>query len=1423
MLVSAPWLPDRPLMSMAPCASIGLTMSGQTPISGYVLTAPATALETPTWTSAGTVSGWTVSGNNVYETLSGNVGIGTSALQTALAVTNGNVGIGTWTAAGGSLIIRGSGNVGIGSAWPGTALDINGTARMTGFTLSNNGASQGNVLVTNAVGVGTWMPASTLPGTGTAPGGGQGAIQYNNAAAFSGDATKFAFDGTNIGIGTSGPHNKLDVLGNVGIGTIANSLYLTTPAPNGGMLIEGNVGIGSLSPGQLLDVRGTVRTTALAMSGQTPISGYVLTASDSAGDTTWTSAGAVSGWTVSGNNVYETLNGNVGIGTSALQTALAVTNGNVGIGTWTAAGGSLIVASGNVGIGSAWPGAALDVQGTMRGLSGLELGGSVANGTNSSALGFVDWRGNTYFFKQRLFGWRYSRWSGTITSSNLGSVAFGRNHLGTISATGIGAVALGDTDAGTILASNAGSFAMGYANGGTILASAQGSVVMGLEIAGLLQATGSAKCCYRSKCPAGNWNNNALAFGLSVVNPNSSSFMVGFTTTPTLTVTGTGVGIGTSSPFGGGLIVLPAATGNVGIGSLTPGQALDVQGTVRTTALAMTGQTPISGYVLTASDSAGDTTWTSAGAVSGWTVSGNNVYETLNGNVGIGTSALQTALAITNGNVGIGTWTAAGGSLIIKGSGNVGIGSAWPGTSLDINGTARMTGLTLSNNGAANGFVLVSNSVGVGTWMSATTLVTSSQWITDNSNDVYLPNRGNVGLGTFLTSTSALSVMNGNVGIGTWAPSALLTVNGNSILGTLSSNVDSIISSGTGSLAGGEAQDGGGKLGNITASSNGSLAFGYASGFFINSNIIANNTGSVALGASLSGTFQSTGQGSIAMGYVNQGTLLSTGQGSAAMGYVFGGTFQSTGNGSMTMGYESNGTLQATNIGSVAMGYASNPSTLQSTGVASVAMGQNVQAIANNAFALGLSVVNPNASSFMVGFNPTPTLTVTGTGVGIGTSSPFGGGLIVLPATTGNVGIGSLTPGQALDVNGTVRTTALAMTGQTPISGYVLTASDSAGDTTWTSGGVVSGWTVSGNNVYETFGGNVGIGTSALQTALAVTNGNVGIGTWTAAGGSLIIRGNGNVGIGSAWPGTALDINGTTRMTGFTLSNNNAANGNVLVTNSLGVGTWMPASTLAVNGTNFWLNTTAAGNVGVSTTNTVGIGTTAAGVGTGLTVMNGNVGIGTWAPAGSLVVMGGNVGIGSVQPGTLLDVQGTSRFLQGIEQGGAVASGTNAVAFGNVSTGTMTSSGIGSLVFGHTSGNLPSITSTGNGSSAGGSSLSIGANATITSSGGIAYGSVVSFPGETATITSSSASNSSIAMGFAEGIAGHVASITSSQDGTIAMGDAVGGTILSSISGSIAMGYAGSGEKLFTGNGTRSSSYGRSCTSHSKQFSCLWS
>ena len=102
---------------------------------------------------------------------------------------------------------------------------------------------------------------------------------------------------------TSTTTASLTVLGNIGVGTVAGDSYLTTAPPTGGEIIYGNVGIGSLAPGQKLDVKGTVRAIGFTMSGQTPVSGYVLTASDSAGDATWSSAGGISGWTTSGNDV----------------------------------------------------------------------------------------------------------------------------------------------------------------------------------------------------------------------------------------------------------------------------------------------------------------------------------------------------------------------------------------------------------------------------------------------------------------------------------------------------------------------------------------------------------------------------------------------------------------------------------------------------------------------------------------------------------------------------------------------------------------------------------------------------------------------------------------------------------------------------------------------------------------------------------------------------------------------------------------------------------------------------------------------------------------------------------------------------------------------------------------------------------------
>ncbi|MBF0505155.1 MAG: hypothetical protein HQL14_08675 [Candidatus Omnitrophica bacterium] len=83
---------------------------------------------------------------------------------------------------------------------------------------------------------------------------------------------------------------------------------------------------------------------------------------------------------------------------------------------------------------------------------------------------------------------------------------------------------------------------------------------------------------------------------------------------------------------------------------------------------------------------------------------------------------------------------------------------------------------------------------------------------------------------------------------------------------------------------------------------------------------------------------------------------------------------------------------------------------------------------------------------------------------------------------TNNVGIGSLSPSQALDVAGTVRMQSFVMT-QSPSSGYVLT-SDASGNGIWApGGGGGNGWTEVLTNVTTT-GTNVGIGTTAPIASL---------------------------------------------------------------------------------------------------------------------------------------------------------------------------------------------------------------------------------------------------------------------------------------------------------------------------------------------------
>ena len=92
-------------------------------------------------------------------------------------------------------------------------------------------------------------------------------------------------------------------------------------------------------------------------------------------------------------------------------------------------------------------------------------------------------------------------------------------------------------------------------------------------------------------------------------------------------------------------------TGNVGIGTIAPAQALDVKGTVSANYFIGNG----AGIT-----NIPTTQWT--------TINTNDVYLTSNGNVGVGTTITGgAALSIMNGNVGIGTWVPTGALQVATG------------------------------------------------------------------------------------------------------------------------------------------------------------------------------------------------------------------------------------------------------------------------------------------------------------------------------------------------------------------------------------------------------------------------------------------------------------------------------------------------------------------------------------------------------------------------------------------------------------------------------------------------------------------------------------------------------------------------------------------------------------------------------------
>jgi hypothetical protein len=154
---------------------------------------------------------------------------------------------------------------------------------------------------------------------------------------------------------------------------------------------------------------------------------------------------------------------------------------------------------------------------------------------------------------------------------------------------------------------------------------------------------------------------------------------------------------------------------------------------------------------------------------------------------------------------------------------------------------------------------------------------------------------------------------------------------------------------------------------------------------------------------------------------------------------------------------------------------------------------------------------------------------------------------------SGNVGLGTQSPAEKLDVQGKTKTTTFQMT-EGATNNYVL-QSDANGNATWVNPSTFtttsSNWTTSGTNQYSALSGNVGIGTTASTNKLHVSGNSTLAGTvnfnndWNIQTGSdfwlekngtrhLTVYGyDGSTGIATATPKSTLDVNGSV---GFKIS-----------------------------------------------------------------------------------------------------------------------------------------------------------------------------------------------------------------------------------------------------------------------------------------------
>lgn len=578
------------------------------------------------------------------------------------------------------------GNVGIDKVDPNYKLEIQGSINVNGELYKN-----GSIFVGAE---NQWAIASTA-----------GNLYYNDGS---------------VGIGTSNPTFKLDVVGNARISTslTAAALYSTNQTTT-------NAVFTNVSSSSYL---GTNLNVSSITSSNINVSGTLTVVN------------------ITSTNLVET---NISASTFVLSGAFRAPFNSSTLGS------ALFTTGGNVGINSTAPGTfKLDINGTMRASTSITTGGLFSTNQTTTNGVITNLSSTTIRGSSQTIG------SIFVTGGNF-RATFNSNTLGNLFTTG-GNVGIGTGAPGTfrLNVNGTANISTGITTGTILSTNIRGT---NQTITNILTESITSSSLYTNQSTMDNLHITTEFYSVSStmgdVMLNTLTSVFGITSTSTNTI---------------GNIYTDGA-GNVGINVLTPLTTLDIDGTVQVTTSISTGElysynqtsangvfTDISSGTLNLTDLTVSTI--SAGNID---VSGTLTVINITSTNVVETHITSTTLTLT-GELNSSFDSVTLGNILYTTGGNVGIDKVDPSYKLDVNGSIRSSSLTVSSGGS----------------YTSGSIYNDENWGMLFRSATEFPNYGHFSFANYDDFKLLTIISNGNIGINTSNPTTRLDVSGSARITT---------------------------------------------------------------------------------------------------------------------------------------------------------------------------------------------------------------------------------------------------------------------------------------------------------------------------------------------------------------------------------------------------------------------------------------------------------------------------------------------------------------------------------------------------------------------------------------------------------------------------------------------------------------